>query len=63
MVANISEYLLVSGMYEIKKQNEFTPYNLSINPNLTTWKDYPINIRQNQNNISEIVIDLNDTVI
>lgn len=47
LAAIASDYLLVMGMYEIKKGNTFEPYNRSVNKDSNSWKSYDTHVRTN----------------
>ena len=37
---NVSRYISVNGMFELKKGFTYTTLNESLNPDLNTWKKY-----------------------
>jgi hypothetical protein len=43
----ISELISINGMYEVHSEHEHVPMDTSVNPDLMTWKKYPVTLREN----------------
>lgn len=50
-------------MNELKYDKSYVPYNESINPDITTWKDYESDLRVNSHSLNEIYLPLDDAVL
>ena len=59
MLVNITDYIAIYGMYEIKNGSKFVVYD-NKNEDLYTWKKYENAVRLNDHDILEIVIDIED---
>ena len=42
-----SEYLMVMGMYEMKKAHTYEPFDKTINSDPNSWKSYETETREN----------------
>ena len=60
----LQRYLYFDGMYKIKESQGVSPFNKTINPDLNTYKSYPLNIFLNETTgIGKMEFDLNDVVV
>ena len=59
----LQKYLEVHGMIERYEDQKFTPFNVSVNKDLDTWKGYQNNIKISETGQIEMIFDLSDAII
>ena len=62
MIINMTKYLSIEGMFELKDRFSYSVYD-GINEDLNTWKKYETNLVTNQAGMREMKVNLTDTVL
>ena len=61
-VKNMTEYLIIQGLYNERKGQDYYRYK-TINEDIETWKQYDVDLELNDHKMLEIPLNLSDLVL
>ena len=63
LIEKAEKYLTVHGMFELKFDQFYEPFNKTLNKDLTSWTNYVTQCRENSHGLTELNFDLSDVIL